>query len=189
MHPFAQPMNPPIRHVTVYCASSQNLDRVYTEAAERLGAAIARAKLMLVYGGGSLGLMGAVADSMHRCGGRVHGVITEKLVAMELARQTCDELEIVATMRLRKQRMEELADAFITLPGGVGTYEELFEMLVARKFHDHDKPLIVVNVNNYFRPLLAMLQRGVDEGFLQPATRDLLTFVSAPEEAVERLTG
>lgn len=175
--------------MTVYCASSRNLDRVYVEAAARLGVALARAKLVLVYGGGSVGLMGAVAESVHRGGGRVHGVITEKLVAMELARQTCDELDVVSTMRLRKQRMEELADAFITLPGGVGTYEELFEMLVARQFRDHDKPLLVVNVNDYFRPLLDMLQRGVDEGFIQPATRDLLTFVTAPEEAVERLMG
>lgn len=182
-------MTPPIRRVTVYCASSRDLDPVYIEAAERLGAVIARAKLMLVYGGGSLGLMGAVADSAHRHGGRVHGVITEKLAALELARETCDELEIVPTMRARKQRMEELADAFITLPGGVGTYEELFEMLVARQFRDHDKPLLIVNINDYFRPLLDLLQRGVDEGFIAPATRDLLTFVSAPEEAVERLTG
>lgn len=182
-------MNTPIRQVTVYCASSEGLDRVYIDASERLGEAIARAGLMLVYGGGSMGLMGSVADSVHRHGGRVHGVITEKLATLEFARQTCDELEIVQTMRLRKQRMEELADAFIALPGGVGTYEELFEMLVARKLHDHDKRLIVVNVNGYFDPLLAMLQRGVDEGFISAATRDLLEIVTGPEEAVKLLSG
>ncbi len=182
-------MNAPIRQVTVYCASSDDLDRVYLEAAERLGEAMARAGLMLVYGGGSLGLMGSVADSVHRHGGRVHGIITEKLAALEYARQNCDKLEIVPTMRLRKQRMEELADAFITLPGGVGTYEELFEMLVARKLHDHDKRLIVVNVNGYFDPLMAMLQRGVDEGFMTADVRDLLEIVTRPEEAVEQLSG
>ncbi len=180
-------MNRPIRQVTVYCASSEGLDRVYVEAAERLGEAIARAGLTLVYGGGSLGLMGCVADTAHRHGGRVHGVITEKLATLEFARQTCDELEVVLTMRIRKQRMEELADAFITLPGGVGTYEELFEMLVARKLRDHDKPLIIVNVNGYFDSLLAMLQRGVDEGFMTADVRDLLEVVTRPEEAVERI--
>ena len=181
-------MNAPIRQVTVYCASSDNLDRIYIDAAERLGEAIARAGLVLVYGGGCMGLMGSVADSVHHHGGRVHGVITEKLAALEFARHACDKLEFVPTMRIRKQRMEELADAFITLPGGVGTYEELFEMLVARKLHDHDKTLIVVNVNGYFDPLLAMLQRGVDEGFVSTATRDLLEIVERPEEAVERLS-
>ncbi|MCC6909062.1 MAG: TIGR00730 family Rossman fold protein [Phycisphaerales bacterium] len=180
-------MPQPIRQVTVYCASSQDLDRVYFDAAERLGRAIAHAGLMLVYGGGSFGLMGCVADSVHRHGGRVHGIITEKLAALEYARETCDELEIVPTMRIRKQRMEELADAFIALPGGVGTYEELFEMLVARKLRDHDKPLIVVNVNGYFDPLIAMLQRGVDEGFMTADVVALLDVVSEPEQAVERL--
>lgn len=182
-------MTHPIAQVTVYCASSEHLDRVYIDAAERLGEAIARAGLMLVYGGGSVGLMGCVADSAHRHGGKVHGIITEKLAALEYARETCDELEIVPTMRIRKQRMEELADAFIALPGGVGTYEELFEMLVARKLRDHDKRLIVVNVNGYFNPLLAMLQRGVDEGFITADVRDLLEIVTRSEEAVERLGG
>ena len=173
--------------VTVYCGSSPRPDRAYFEAAERLGAALACGGFTLVYGGGAMGLMGAVADSVHRHGGHVHGIITEKLAGLELARETCDELEIVPTMRQRKARMEELAHAFVTLPGGIGTYEELFEMLVARNLKDHEKTLVVVNINGYFRSFLDLLQRGVDEGFIDPNVIRLIDVVETPEQAVELL--
>lgn len=176
-----------IGRVTVYCSASEHIDASYFTAARRLGMDLALAGFALVYGGGALGLMGAVADSVHEHGGTVHGIITRKLAGLELVRQTCDELEYVDTMRQRKGRMEDLADAFIALPGGIGTYEELFEMLVARKLGDHDKPLLVVNINNYFDPFRQLLDRALCEHFIDRSTHAIIEFFDKPEEAVWRL--
>jgi uncharacterized protein (TIGR00730 family) len=148
---------------------------------------LASAGFVLVYGGGATGLMGAVAEAAHISGGCVHGIITHKLANMELARKTCDELEYVDTMRQRKQRMEELADAFVALPGGIGTFEELFEMLVARQLGDHDKPILIVNVNDYFAPFRALLAQALAQKFIDQSTHDIIEVFERPEEAVWRL--
>jgi len=173
-----------MKSITVYCGSSNNADECYYEAARRLGTAIATKGHRLVYGGGGVGLMGALADRVHEYGGVVHGVITEQFVELEQARHTCDELEIVTSMSERKNRMMHLADAFVALPGGLGTYEELFETIVARVIADHGCPIVVVNTNRYFDGFLEMIRRGADEGFIKPAALGLITPVDEPEEAL-----
>jgi len=176
-----------IRAVAVYCASSEAIDAVHFDAAADLGRLLAQRGIMLVYGGGRLGLMGRIADAVHEQHGRVHGVITEKLRTLELARDTCDTLEIVRTMRQRKQRMEELADAFIALPGGIGTYEEFFEILVGRVLADHLKPIVVVNVDGHFDPLLDLLRHGVEHRFIKPTVLDLVAVAESPGVAIDML--
>lgn len=176
-----------IEAVTVYCASSRAIDEVYFSAARTLGAGLARSGRRLIYGGGNLGLMGTVAEAVHARGGPVHGIITEKLKDLEQARVTCDQLEIVPTMRLRKQRMEELADAFIALPGGLGTFEELFEMIVARLLREHQCPIILVNIKGYFDPFTALFEHAIQEGFMKPGVQQLFEIVETAEAAVGRL--
>ena len=127
-----------IQNVAVFCASRNSIHAKYFEAAHTLGRALAESGRTLVYGGGDLGLMGAIAAETQSHGGRVHGIITKKLARLEQARHACDELEIVETMRDRKRRMEELADAFIALPGGIGTFEELIEIIVGRLLGEHE---------------------------------------------------
>ncbi|MFG0331335.1 MAG: TIGR00730 family Rossman fold protein [Phycisphaerales bacterium] len=178
-------MTAPIQTITVYCSSSDSIDGVYARAAEELGQALAKAGVMLVYGGGCVGLMGRVAETVHRHGGRVHGVITERLVALEQARHECDELEVTPTMRDRKARMEELADAFIALPGGLGTFEELFEMMVAKVLGEHAKPIVLVNVAGYYDPFLELLERSVEARFMRPGVLQLIHLVDDPSSAVE----
>ncbi|MBL1217637.1 MAG: TIGR00730 family Rossman fold protein [Planctomycetes bacterium] len=171
--------------IAVYCSASTRIADSYRDAARCLGTAIASAGHELVYGGGSVGLMGEVAEAVSAAGGRVHGVITETLVALEQARQTCDELEVVQTMRQRKHLIAERAEAFIALPGGLGTYEELLETLVSRIVQEHSKPIVLVNVDRYFDPLLAMLQNGVEQRFIRSKTLSLLQVVTDPAQAVE----
>lgn len=173
------------KSISVYCASSTPIDPTYASAAAKLGKAIAESSYRLIYGGGSVGLMGIIAENAHNHGGIVHGVITQRLVDLEQARHTCDELEIVETMRQRKKRMEDLADAYIALPGGLGTYEELFEMLVGRILGEHNKPVIIINTANYFNELLNMFQKGVSLGFIKQAAIDILNIVNEPEEAIK----
>ncbi len=173
--------------VTVFCASSQHASPSFFEAARRLGTGLAREGHHLVYGGGSVGLMGAIADSAQEAGGVVHGIITRKLVDLEQARPHCDTFEIVDDMRRRRQRMEELAEAFVVLPGGIGTYEELFEALVARILGEHRRPIILINVEGYFEPLLALLRHTVESGLARPAALSLMRVAGDAEEALRML--
>lgn len=140
--------------------------------------------MTLVYGGGSVGLMGILADAVHEHGGRVHGVITNTLHALEVGRESCDDFEVVDTMRDRKRRMEHLAEAFVAMPGGIGTYEEFFEILVGRLLGEHNKPLIIVNVNDHFRPLMDLIEHGIEHRFIHREITNLFAFVDTPEEAV-----
>ncbi|MHC4990267.1 MAG: LOG family protein [Planctomycetota bacterium] len=160
--------------ITVYCSSSTRLDSAFHETAEQLGAALARRGITLVYGGGSVGLMGEVAVAVRRAGGRTVGIITEYLVTREVADPGCDELIVVDTMRERKRLLAERGDGFIILPGGIGTYEEFFEILVARKLREHDKPIGVVNAHGYYNPLVGMIEHGVEHGFIQDEFHDLV---------------
>ena len=160
--------------LTVYCGSSTSLDSVFHDAAVSVGEHIAKNKLSLVYGGGSIGLMGTVARTASKNSAHVHGVITEKFVELEQANNDCDELIVVKTMQERRSMMIEKGDGFLMLPGGIGTYEEFFEVLVGRQIHDHAKPIGILNIEGYFDPLIAMLDHGIERGFMRPALKSLI---------------
>lgn len=153
--------------ITVYCASSTRLDAAFHDAAVVVGRALAERGVDLVYGGGSVGLMGEVARAAREHGGRTVGIITQTLVSRELADDACDELVVVDTMRERKRLLAERGDGFLVLPGGIGTYEEFFEILVGRKLGEHDKPIGVVNAHGYYNPLMAMIEHGREHGFIR----------------------
>lgn len=169
------------RSVCVYCGSSMGSRPEYAEAARRIGAALGRLGIGLVYGGGRIGLMGAVADAVLGAGGRVVGVIPEHLAGPELAHGGLTELHVVAGMHERKALMARLASGFLTLPGGIGTYEEFFEMLTWAALGIHAKPIGVLNVAGYFDPLLRLLDHAVAERFARPAHLDLLVVSDDPE--------
>lgn len=158
--------------VCVYCGSSSGFDPVYRQAAHELGTALARAGHGLVYGGGDVGLMGTVADAVLGAGGPVVGVIPQALVDRELAHQGLTELVITGSMHERKAIMVERADAFVALPGGYGTFDELFETLTWLQLGIHAKPIILFDVDGFFAPLLALADQAVRAGFLKPAHRD-----------------
>lgn len=167
--------------VCVFCGSSSGDSPVYLEAARHTGRAIAAAGKALVYGGGKVGLMGAVADGALEAGGRVVGVMPKLLVEREIAHVGLTELHQVANMHERKTRMSELASAFLVLPGGAGTLEEAFEQWTWAQIGVHAKPLAFLNVANYFDPLLAMVDTMVARGFIAARYRDALIVSDQPE--------
>ncbi len=173
--------------ITVYCSSSTFIDPDFHQPAIDVGRELAQRKLTLVYGGGSVGLMGEIARACRNAGGRVVGVITRKLVAMEKADHQCDELIIVDTMRERKRLLAERGDAFLILPGGVGTYEEFFEILVGRHLEEHAKPIGVVNSRGYYNPLIAMIEHGIEHRFIPQAMREKFFIEPQPDIVIDRL--
>jgi len=160
-----------MKSVCVYCGSSIGARPVYAQQAAALGTRLASEGLALVYGGGNVGLMSVVADAALAAGGEVIGVIPEQLVGWEVAHTGLTRLEIVATMHERKARMFDLSDAFVALPGGFGTLDEMFEMLTWRQLGLGDKPCAFLDVDGYFAPLMAMLDRMLREGFLREEHR------------------
>jgi hypothetical protein len=173
--------------VCVYCGSSTGNDPRYRQAAETLGRAIAAHGLKLVFGGGGVGLMGVVCDAVLESGGHVIGIIPGFLRAREAHRGGLSELYVVESMHERKQMMFERSDAFVILPGGFGTLDETFEMVTWRQLELHDKPILLVNIDGYWDPLLAMIERQIEEGFLRPQHRDLLHVVDRAEDVVPAL--
>lgn len=159
-------MADPVFSVAVYCGSRPGNDPRFTDAARETGLWIGARGGQLVYGGGRSGLMGVVADATRRAGGRVVGVIPQSLVDKELANTACDELHVVQSMHERKAMMAERSQAFLALPGGIGTFEELFEVWTWRQLGYHHKPLGLLNVAGYYDGLLAFLQGSVDSGFM-----------------------
>ena len=159
------------------------------QAARQLGVAIADRGLQLWYGAGSTGLMGAVADGALQAGGQVVGVIPEIFNNPVLAHNGLSKLEVVENMHQRKQRLAEQADAFIALPGGYGTFEELFEMLTWAQIGLHRKPIGLLNVARYFEPLLAMVEQARAEGFIYDEHRALFQYAAEPAELLEALIG
>jgi len=143
--------------------------------------------MAVVYGGGSVGLMGAVADGALQAGGRVHGVITDKLVDMELGHSRLTELVVTKTMGERKMKMASLADAFIALPGGWGTLEELFEVVTLTQLEYHRKPVGLLNSGGYYDHLVAFLDHATDEGFIRPSHRGLISNSSTIEDLLAQL--
>jgi len=180
-------MNDFRRSICVFCGSQPGFDPAYAEAARSFGQQLAARGVRLVYGAGNVGLMGALADAALAAGGQVIGVIPQGLVDRELAHRGLTELRIVASMHERKAQMAELSDAFVALPGGLGTYEELCEALTWSQLGIHDKPCGCLNVKGYFSPLATMLEHAVGEGFLRPEQRGLLRMASEANELLEML--
>jgi uncharacterized protein (TIGR00730 family) len=174
----------PVRRVAVYCGSADGNNPAFRGDAVALGEAIAAAGLGLVYGGANVGLMGAVADAALAGGAEVIGVLPEVLVAREIAHTGLTALELTPTMHQRKARMAELADAFLILPGGYGTLEELLEAVTWAQLGLHAKPCILINTAGYWDGLLAFLDTAVAAGFLKQKNRELLRVAANAEEAV-----
>lgn len=150
----------------VYCGSRIGARPAYKALARELGQSIARRNWQLVYGGGRAGLMGELADSVLSSGGRVVGVIPESLMRLEVGHAGLTELHVVQTMHQRKQMMAERSDAFVAMPGGIGTFEELFEVWTWRHLGYHDRPIGLLDVESYWQPLVEFLSRSCDEGFM-----------------------
>jgi uncharacterized protein (TIGR00730 family) len=181
-----------IRRLCVYCGSSGAVDRQYREAAAELGASLATAGIGLVYGGGRVGLMGLLADAALAGGGEVIGIIPSRLRDAELAHPGATELVVVESMHERKRLMAEKADAFAVLPGGIGTLDEMFEILSWKQLGLHDKPVLLADIGGYWAPLRALLDDIVTKGFARPEARELLgvvptvaTLMAALEVAAE----
>jgi uncharacterized protein (TIGR00730 family) len=173
--------------VCVYCGSRSGANPAFEAAARRAGALIGRLGWQLVYGGGHAGLMGVVADAALAAGGRVVGVIPQSLMSRELGHTGLAELHVVQTMHERKRLMAERSDAFLALPGGIGTMEELFEVWTWRQLGYHDKPVGLLNVAGYYDALLTFIETATRSGFIIPAQRDLLTVDDAEAPLLERL--
>jgi uncharacterized protein (TIGR00730 family) len=157
-----------VRSVCVYCGSCEGDDPLYAAAAEALGAALAREKISLIFGGGSCGLMGLLARSVLEHGGRVTGIIPDFLDEREIALRDVSELHIVPDMHTRKRMMFEKADAFVALPGGIGTLEELTEQLTWIQLGRHTKPLVIADIGGFWRPLLSLFAHMHNAGFIRP---------------------
>jgi uncharacterized protein (TIGR00730 family) len=168
---------PNIRRLCVYCGSSGAVDRQYREAATEVGARLAAAGIGLVYGGGRVGLMGLLADAVLAGGGEVIGIIPSRLRDAELAHPGATELVVVKSMHERKRLMAEKADAFAVLPGGIGTLDEMFEILSWKQLGLHDKPILLADVGGYWAPLRQLLDHIVVTGFAREQTRGLLQVV------------
>jgi uncharacterized protein (TIGR00730 family) len=177
----------PLRTLCVFCSSSDAVAPEYFAVATELGAAMAARKITLIYGGGQVGLMGAVARAVHQHGGRVHGVIPAYLRTRELAYEASDELLVTPDLRARKAAMEERADAFVALPGGFGTLEEILEVLTLKQLGRHHKPIAFLNTNGFFDPLLAQFERLFAGQFAKPDYRAYYHVVSKVSDLFERL--
>ena len=172
--------------ITIYCGSSSRVSERYHRAAREVGTALARAGHVMVYGGGRSGLMGSAADAALAAGGVVEGVILDDFVTRGHHHTGLHQLDQVGDMRSRKRGLEEAADAFIALPGGLGTLEELAEVLSFRKLRFHARPLVLLDTDGFYQPLVAWLERAITDGFDEPAVRDYLHVTRDPERAVAR---
>jgi len=182
-----------MKRICVFCGSNAGHNPVYRAEAEKLGRLLAARNIELVYGGGNIGLMGAVADACLGAGGTVIGIIPEALMGKEVAGRAVDHrmltrLEVVDSMHTRKARMAELSDGFIALPGGFGTFEELCEILTWGQLGFHVKPIGLLNVNGFYDPLLAMFDRAVSDGFLREQNRAMALTATDIEALLAAMT-
>jgi uncharacterized protein (TIGR00730 family) len=180
---------PALSSVCVFCGSNGGGDPVYVETAAHVGRTLAGRGLRLVYGGANVGLMGAIADAALEAGGDVVGVIPRQIVDLEIAHRGVADLRVVGSMHERKALMAELSDAFIALPGGIGTFEELFEVYTWAQLGLHRKPLGLLDVAGYYAPLEAMLDHAVEQRFLRRETRALLVSDDSLDGLLERFDG
>jgi hypothetical protein len=178
---------PPVRSVCVFCGSSSRVDEAYRSTATRLGEELAARGIQLVYGGGRVGLMGLLADAALARGGRVVGVIPRFLVDLEVAHHGVTELRVVDDMHQRKRLMAELADGFLVLPGGFGTVEEAIEVITWKQLGLHQKPVVFVDERGYWRPLRALVEHMIGEGFAHPDHASLFATVDSLAAAFDAL--
>jgi uncharacterized protein (TIGR00730 family) len=173
--------------VCVYCGSSSRVPDAYKTAAHGLGAGLAERGIRLVYGGGRVGLMGIVADAAIGAGGDVVGIIPEHIQVMEVEHTGLSELLVVDSMHTRKRMMVERSDAFVVLPGGMGTLDETFEVLTWKQLGLHDKPIVIVDVDGYWQPLIGLIEHMIGAGFCRAANRSLFTVVNSVGDVLTAL--
>lgn len=176
-----------IKTVCVYCSSSNGVDEIYKKTTHEAGVALARNGLKLVYGGGHVGLMGMVADAVLAAGGEVIGIIPEHIRTHEMQHTGLTELYVVDNMHTRKSMMAEKSDAFVALPGGFGTLDEVFEILTWKQLGLHTKPIIIYNVEGFWDPLLAMIDHIIDSRFAPENNRHIYKVVTSTEEMINAL--
>jgi len=176
-----------MKRIAVYCGSNKGTRPAYAQAAEKLGSLLARRRIELVYGGGCVGLMGVLADAALANGGHVIGVIPKKLVIKEVVHEGLPDLRVVKTMHERKALMAEMAEAFVALPGGYGTYEEFCEVLAWSQLGWHRKPFGLLNVEGFYRGFLEFFDHATREGFIRPKHRELVMVEEEPEKLLRRL--
>ena len=176
-----------INSLAVFCGSKNGNNPVYTEHAKELGKLLAKKNITLIYGGGSTGIMGAVADAMMEGGGKVIGIITKKLVDWEHQHTGITDLSVVDDMHIRKQKMYDLCDAAVILPGGVGTLDEFFEMVTWNQLSIHDKKIYIINSDNFFDFLLKHIQQMEKQGFLYESVLERITVLDEPEQLLQYL--
>lgn len=177
----------PLNHIVVYCGSNLGESPDYQQAAQNMGQALAQGGHGLVYGGGRIGLMGTVADAVLAHGGKAIGVIPSFLIAKEMAHPKLTKMIETADMASRKQQMIALGDGFIALPGGIGTYEELFEVLSLLQLRQHNKPIGLLNINGFFDPLIAMLRHTAEQGFMPMANIKMLCVSDEPQALLAQM--
>jgi uncharacterized protein (TIGR00730 family) len=175
-----------LKSLAVFCGSRNGASDVYMKGAKKLGKELAKRKITLVYGGSSVGIMGAVADSVLEAGGQVIGVMPRFLDARERSHKTLSDLVIVESMHERKAKMSELADGFIALPGGPGTLEEFFEMFTWAQIGLHQKPLGLLNINHYYDPLIALFHHMADEQFMDEKHRSMTLIDAEPDHLLDQ---
>ena len=173
--------------ICVYCASSAKIDEIYFEATERLAKILVNSKVQVIYGGGGHGLMGKLADTVLAHGGQIKGIMPQFMNEVEWAHKSVTDFEFTKTMHERKAKFLENIDALIALPGGPGTLEELLEAITLKRLGQFTKPIIILNTNGYYDPLIQMLERCVEEKFLRPIHAEMWTFVNQPEEVMSAI--
>ena len=177
----------PFSKVCVYCASSNQCDKVYRDAAFQVGRLLAQNNISIVYGGSSTGSMGALADGAIKHGGRITGILPEFLNTIERAHTGLDDLIVVNDLHERKRMMIEGVDGVVSLPGGIGTLEELLEAMTWKRLGLHPLPIVLVNTNNYFEPLIQLIDKAISERFLNQDQRNIFDTVKYPEELISAL--
>ena len=173
--------------ICVYCASSAKIDEIYFEATERLAKILVNSKVQVIYGGGGHGLMGKLADTVLAQGGQIKGIMPQFMNEVQWAHKKVTDFEFTNTMHERKAKFLENIDALIALPGGPGTLEELLEAITLKRLGQFTKPIIILNTNGYYDPLIQMLERCVEEKFLRPIHAEMWTFVNQPEEVMSAI--
>ena len=176
-----------VKSVCVFCGSREGADPAFREATIRLGLLLAERGVRLVYGGGSIGLMGVLADTVLAAGGTVVGVIPDFLVKYEISHKHVSEMVITGSMHDRKRRMFELSDAFVVLPGGLGTLDETFEIITWKQIRLHDAPIVVLDIAGCWSPLRAVVDLVIANGFAHPRVADLFTVVTSPDDVLPAL--
>lgn len=176
-----------MKKICIYCGSSSGKDPAFKEIASELAKLLVSSNISLIYGGASIGVMGKIADTVLEQGGEVIGVIPQSLVDLEVAHYGLSELKIVKSMHERKSMMAELADGFIAMPGGLGTLEELFEVLTWAQLGFHDKPCGVLNINQYYDGLIQFLDHAVEQGFVKNFHRDMLLVDANPDNLLQKM--